>query len=50
MEKLGEGFEKKSLQWKEEMESGEKLQQDMLESLKNAEAADNTYSGMQDEA
>ena len=42
MEKLGEGFDKKLLQWKEEMESEQKVEQDILESLKNAEAANNT--------
>lgn len=42
MEKLGEGFDKKLLEWKEEVESGEKQEQDMLKLLKNAEVANNT--------
>ena len=39
MEKLGEDYDKKLLGWKEEVESGEKQENNMLELLKNAEAA-----------
>lgn len=42
MEKLGEDFDKKLLEWKEEVERGENLEQEMLEMLKKVEAADNT--------
>ena len=41
MEKLGQGYDSKLVDWKEEVELGVKREVDILESLKQAQTAEN---------